>query len=44
MELFLFSCAITGLATAIAAISEYFDWMDSYKRAAAEQKAEDFNN
>lgn len=43
MELFLFSTALVGLATIIAAFDEWFDWMGSYHRAAAEQKQEDMD-
>ena len=38
MELFLFSCALTGLATIIVSIDEWFDWMGSYDRAGAEDR------
>ena len=36
MELFIASMAITGLATAIAAIDESIDWMDHYRREGEE--------
>ena len=39
MELFIAAMAITGLATAIAAIDESIDWMDSYRRAGEEDHA-----
>ena len=36
MELFIAAMAITGLATAIAAIDESIDWMASYFREGEE--------
>ena len=36
MELFIAAMAITGLATAIAAIDESIDWMGSYYREGEE--------
>ena len=39
MELFLIAMSIVGTATTVAAISEYFDWMDSYRREGEEDHA-----
>ena len=39
MELFIAAMAITGLATAIAAIDESIDWMGSYHREGEEDHA-----
>lgn len=41
MELFIAAMAITGLATTIAAIDEFIDWLPSYRRAAEEMRNED---
>ena len=44
MEFFIFSLGFTAALTAVAAIDEWFDWEKSYERAAAEQKAENFDD
>ena len=44
MELFIFSIGFTAALTLTAAIDEWFDWEASYERAAAEQKAENFDD
>jgi hypothetical protein len=40
MELFLLSSVFLAVTTAVVAIDEHFDWMDSYRRAAAEDHEE----
>jgi hypothetical protein len=40
MELFIIAIAFTGLVTAIVAIDEHFDWMDSYRREGEEDHRE----
>ena len=44
VELFIFSLGFIAAVTMISAIHEWFDWEKSYERAAAEQKAENFDD
>ena len=44
MELFIFSLGFTAAITLVTAIDEWFDWENSYERAAEEQKAENYDN
>ena len=44
MEFFIFSLGFTAALTVVTVIDEWFDWEKSYERAAAEQKAENFDD